>query len=65
MPNISWGLGVHEIDLFVVRPSGYAIEVEIKVSLSDFKADFNKKHTHSSPKIREFYNKERKTYSSL
>ena len=55
VPNISWGLGVHECDIFVIRQSNYAIEVEIKISLSDLKAESKKGHTHSSTKIREFY----------
>jgi len=56
VPNISWGLGLHECDLLIIRPkTGYALEVEIKISKSDLKADAKKKHTHSSTKIREFY----------
>lgn len=46
VPNISWGLLSHEVDLLIVRKSGVAIEVEIKTSLSDLKADFTKKHKH-------------------
>jgi len=55
VPNISWGLGVHECDIFVVRPTGYAIEIEIKISKSDLLAESKKNHSHSSTKIREFY----------
>jgi hypothetical protein len=56
VPNISWGLnGMHECDLLIVRPSGYAIEVEIKRSKSDLKADFKKKHDHSDTRIQKFY----------
>jgi len=56
VPNISWGLGgMHECDLLIVRPSGYAIEVEIKRSKSDLKADFKKKHDHSDKRIQKFY----------
>jgi hypothetical protein len=33
--NVSWGLGIHECDLLIITKSGYATEVEIKVSLSD------------------------------
>jgi hypothetical protein len=55
VPNVSWGLFLHECDLLVVRPSGYAIEVEIKVSKSDLKKDAGKKHGHRSHKIKELY----------
>jgi len=55
VPNISWGLNLHEIDIFVVRKTGYAVEVEIKISKSDLIADSKKNHQHSSDKIREFY----------
>lgn len=55
VPNISWGLGIHECDLMVVRKSGYAVEIEIKVSVQDLKADLKKRHQHKSNKIRELY----------
>lgn len=35
-----------ESDFFSVTSSGYAQEIEIKVSLSDFKADFKKEEKH-------------------
>lgn len=35
-----------ESDFFCVSASGYAIEVEIKISKSDFKADFKKEMKH-------------------
>lgn len=47
VPNISWGVNLHECDLLVVRKSGYGIEVEIKVSKSDLKADAKKGHQHT------------------
>ena len=37
VPNISWGLGLHECDLLVLTSSGYATEIEIKVSKADLK----------------------------
>jgi len=47
VPNLSWGLtGMHECDLFIVRKSGYAIEVEIKRTKADLLADFKKYHNH-------------------
>lgn len=55
VPNVSWGMGLHECDLLVLRPSGYAAEIEIKRSLSDLKAEAKKRHIHASNKIREFW----------
>lgn len=57
VPNVSWGFNIHECDLLIVRKSGYAIEVEIKISKSDFKADFKKIHKHIDidNRICEFY----------
>ncbi len=56
VPNVSWGFhGGHEMDLFIISPSKYAYEIEIKISVSDFRADFKKSHTHESKYIREFY----------
>lgn len=44
VPNMrSW---MFEMDLFYVRPSGYSEEIEIKVTLADFKADRNKTYKH-------------------
>lgn len=55
VPNVSWGLMNHECDLLILRKTGYAIEVEIKVSKSDLLAEEKKKHDHWSPKIKELY----------
>jgi len=58
VPNLSWGLtGMHECDLFLIKKSGIAIEVEIKLSKSDFLADFKKNHNHKDRfnRISEFY----------
>lgn len=55
VPNISWGLGLHECDLLVIRMSAYAVEVEIKVTRADLKKDAEKRHGHESDKIKEFY----------
>jgi len=46
VPNISWGVNLHECDLLIIRKSGYGIEVEIKVSKSDLIADAKKPHHH-------------------
>jgi len=58
VPNISWGLpGMHECDLFIIKRSGSAVEVEIKRSKSDLLADFKKGHNHHDRqnRISEFY----------
>lgn len=56
VPNVSWGLlNNHEADLLIVRPSGYAVEVEIKVSMSDLKKDFAKRHGHRDSRIKFLY----------
>ena len=55
VPNVSWGAGLHECDLLIIKRSKWATEVEIKISKSDLKADFNKKHKHESEKIRELF----------
>ena len=56
VPNVSWGLhGMHECDIFIIKSSGYCIEVEIKRSKSDLLADFKKGHHHIDKRIKEFY----------
>jgi len=56
VPNLSYGLdGMHECDLFCLRSTGYAVEIEIKRSKSDLLADFKKKHDHSDERICELY----------
>ena len=56
VPNLSWGLpGMHECDVFVVKQSGYVVEVEIKRSKSDLLADFKKPHGHNDNRIKEFF----------
>ncbi len=40
IPNFFYGMW--EMDVFLLRPSGHVYEYEIKISKSDFKADFNK-----------------------
>lgn len=52
VPNVSWGWGLrYEADMVVLR-SGYAMEIEIKVSASDIVADTKKQHCHDSPRFR-------------
>jgi hypothetical protein len=55
IPRMSWGFGIHECDLIVVTKSGYATEVEIKVSKSDLIKDSKKTHGHFSSKISYLY----------
>lgn len=55
VPNVSWGLDIHECDLLIVTKSNYAIEVEIKISKSDLKKDTGKGHLHESSKIKYLY----------
>lgn len=45
--NVSWSLLPYEADLLVMTGSGYLIEVEVKISLSDLKRDASKSKWHS------------------
>ena len=44
----------HECDMLIVTKNRYLTEVEIKISLSDLKADFKKKHQHKDKNIKNF-----------
>ena len=44
----------HECDILSVSKKMFLREVEIKISVSDFKADFKKRHNHSG-NIKQFY----------
>ncbi len=55
VPNISWGMGLHECDMLILNGSNYAVEVEIKISKSDIKKDLEKKHGHNSNRIRRLF----------
>lgn len=47
VPNVTDGPCGWEADLLVLRPSGWAVEVEVKTTLSDLKRDFKTKaHKH-------------------
>lgn len=52
VPNVSWGAGVHECDVLSLTPSGYATEIEIKISKADLIKDKEKCHRHLSSKIK-------------
>jgi hypothetical protein len=55
VPNISWGFMNHEADMFIIKKSKYAVEVEIKRTKSDLMADFKKLHKHEDNRIHELY----------
>jgi hypothetical protein len=55
VPNVSWGMFSHEVDLCVLSPAGYATEVEIKVSRSDLIKDKEKRHGHDGIMIKHLY----------
>jgi len=55
VPNVSWGLNLHECDILILSKAGYATEVEIKVSKADLKKDRDKGHGHVSDKIKRLY----------
>lgn len=53
VPNVL--LGSYEADFITITKSDYLIEVEIKISISDFRADFKKKHYHDCPEVNALY----------
>ena len=55
VPNVSWGLDLHECDLLLLTGSGYAYEIEIKISKGDLVKDKLKKHEHRSNRISRLY----------
>ncbi len=55
VPNIGWGMKLHECDLLVVTSTGCAYEVEIKISRADLVKDGKKVHGHRSSKIKYLY----------
>lgn len=55
VPNVSWGLSLHECDVLSMTHAGYLTEYEIKVSASDLKKDLEKRHGHKSDKIKFLY----------
>jgi hypothetical protein len=52
VPNVSWGMFSHEVDLCILSKAGYASEVEIKISKADLIKDASKHHKHDSKKIK-------------
>lgn len=61
VPNVAWGMHdshyrpLHECDILILSNSGYATEIEIKISKADLLKDMSKKHRHSHNLIRRFY----------
>ncbi len=55
VPNVHWGMNMHECDLLVLSKAGYVTEVEIKISRADLRADAKKLHGHRSNKIKYLY----------
>lgn len=56
VPNVYWGFGLrYEADLVVLRPSGWAEEIEIKITAADIKADLKKPYHHDSPWFRKLW----------
>jgi hypothetical protein len=61
VPNVSWGMHfkrygtLHECDLLILRKSGLATEIEIKISLSDLKKDKEKMHDHNHMAISKLF----------
>jgi hypothetical protein len=57
VPNVSWGIcpSLHECDLLILHPSGYATEVEIKTNKADIRRDKRKRHGHEHRYIRRLF----------
>lgn len=55
VPNVSYGMDLHECDILSLSKSGYATEVEIKVSYSDLLKDKGKWHGHHDKKIAQLF----------
>lgn len=52
VPNVHWGAGFsHECDMLAIDGDNKMTEIEVKISMADLKADFKKKHGHSSKYI--------------
>jgi len=55
VPNVKWGMNIHECDLLVLTKRDFLIEVEIKRLKSDLLHDLKKEHKHQDNRIRKFY----------
>ena len=55
VPNVSWGMFMHECDLLSLNMNGYATEIEIKTSRQDIRNEKKKKHNHDHEMIKHLY----------
>lgn len=55
VPRVSWGFDIHECDLLIMSKSGYATEVEIKISKADLVKDKLKPHKHNDNRLKALY----------
>lgn len=56
VPNVHWGMDfMHECDILSLTSSGYATEIEIKISKSNLLKDKEKKHGHNHKLITYLY----------
>lgn len=55
VPNISYGMDLHECDILSLSKLGYATEFEIKVSKHDLLKDKEKWHGHHDKKIAQLF----------
>ena len=46
---------MYEADLIYISPADFVTEIEIKITIEDFRNDFNKRIFHSSPLVSRFY----------
>lgn len=49
IPNVSWGFLKYEADMLLVSKAKYCTEIEVKISMADWKQDFDKKKFDRSP----------------
>jgi len=54
IPNVSWGFLRYEADMLVVTRAKFCTEIEVKISMADWKADFDKRK-HKIPDNRVKY----------
>lgn len=52
VPNISWGMFLHECDLLVLTPAGFAWEIEIKTTKADLIKDQKKNMVTITKKLK-------------
>lgn len=55
IPNVSWGLNLHECDLLLLTRNGYLHEYELKISIADLRRDKKKAHHHYDNRIKKLW----------